>query len=182
MPSLVTIYAHLAQVASICREPAFPLANALPLWGVRGYAISKKGRLALRGRIVAGAGVSEMVRCPEFRYAQRPRVYNGMNILVSMCGRLNAIRDGKADSVNDYFATLPTAVSVRVWNAPFRIFVRVLNSWQTPARRSCGLEIDFSAKRVLAIPALPREIEADRTLLNWLFRTVVFSPVTAVLA
>ena len=104
----------------LLREPAFPLANALPLWGVqRATLFPKSGRiLHFEVGLWLGPAFQKWYDVQNFDTPNDHGVYNGMNILgFDVWALLNAIRDGKADSVNDYFATLPTAVSFRVWNA-----------------------------------------------------------------
>jgi len=155
MPGLVTIYAHLAQVPS--RFAPGTNVSAGERIGTMGrsasYAIPKeRAHLHFEIGLWLGPAFQKWYDVQDFDTPNDHGVYNGMNIIgFDVWAILNAIHDGKADSVNDYFATLSTAVSVRVWNASIPDLLRVspelMVNTVLPADHA-GWEIDLSASGV----------------------------------
>lgn len=155
MPGLVTIYAHLAQVPSrFTPGTSVSAGERIATMGrSASYAIPKeRAHLHFEVGLWLGPAFQKWYDVQNFDTPNDHGVYNGMNILgFDVWALLNAIRDGEADSVNDYFGTLPTAVSVRVWNASIPDLLRaspeLMVNTVLPADHA-GWEIDFSVSGV----------------------------------
>ena len=154
-PGLVTIYAHLAQVPSrITPGISVSAGERIATMGrSASYVIPKeRAHLHFEVGLWLGPAFQKWYDVQNFDTPNDHGAYNGMNIVgFDVWSLLNAIRDGKVDSVNDYFATLPTAVSVRVWNGSIPDILRTSSELMVnnflPADHA-GWKIDFSASGV----------------------------------
>lgn len=155
MPGLVTLYAHLAQVPSrIAPGTRVSSGERVATMGrSASYAIPKpRAHLHFEIGLWLGPAFQKWYDVQNFDTPNDHGVYNGMNIVgFDVWAVLNEIRDGRADSVIDYFQSLPTAISVRIWNASIPDLLRtspeLMVNTVLPADHA-GWEIDFSASGV----------------------------------
>jgi len=155
MPGLVTLYAHLARVPSrIAPGTRVSAGERVATMGrSASYGIPKsRAHLHFEIGLWLGPAFQKWYDVQNFDTGNDHGVYNGMNIVgFDVWAVLNEIRDGRSDSVIDYFQSLPTAISVRIWNASIPDLLRTSPELMVNAvlpTGHAGWEVDFSASGV----------------------------------
>ncbi len=155
IPGLVTLYAHLAQVPNrLVPGTRVSAGERIATMGrSASYTIPKaRAHLHFEVGMWLGPAFQRWYDGQNFDTPNDHGLYNGMNIVgFDVWSLLQEIRDGRADSVIDYFHSLPAALTVRVWDPSIPDLLRaspeLLVNTVLPAGHA-GWEIDFSASGV----------------------------------